>query len=210
MSYVQVLRGAERVTDGRTVSEYPRRSVLVVVVYEIVVEFRTDEESAAGVELQAGPELSHEVRAGRVVRAGNVVASVIIRIETSALGTDTGRQFRRQVLGQLWNVDAVEIPENGTIGLIAIVDRLAGLPGNFTHHAEILSQKKVAANPLARMQGLTHLSAHSRLQAKRRSEQVCHCKPVMEQFDSVIKPSLRIEMRTRSPDVAYQYHPWKS
>lgn len=146
MSYVQVLTGAERVTDGRTVSEYPRRSVLVVVVYEIVMEFRTDEESAAGVELQAGPELSHEVRAGRVVRAGNVVASVIIRIETSALGTDTGRQFRRQVLGQLWNVDAVEIPENGTIGLIAIVECLAGLPRDLSHHAEILSQKKVAAD----------------------------------------------------------------
>src|SRR5882762_5209771 len=112
MSYVQVLTGAERVTDGRTVSEYPRRSVLVVVVYEIVMEFGTDEESAAGVELQAGPELSHEVCAGRVVRAGNVVAGVIICIEASGGGTETGREFRRQVLGELVSVVAVEIPEN--------------------------------------------------------------------------------------------------
>lgn len=81
---------AKRVADRTAIANGVRGGEFHVVIDEIQVCFRPDEEAPVCVHLQARPKLSEKMCTSEVVRTGSKAALKRIRVETDTLGANAG------------------------------------------------------------------------------------------------------------------------
>lgn len=136
---------AKRVTDRTAIANGVRGGELHIVIDEIQVSFRPDEEPPVRIHLQARPKLSEKVRTGEVVRAGSKAALKRIRVEADTLGANAGGELSLHVLGNVRPPNSIEIPEQRPVGLETGIQGLTRSPCDLPADPQVLKENYVAA-----------------------------------------------------------------
>lgn len=133
-----VMRPAERISQRNSITNHLAGCKFDVIVHQIEVALRADENIGRDVKSQAGAEVPHKMRAGRVVGTAYEIASIEIVVKAHALRPDACLKFAFHSIIQLGHPHPVEVPENWTVRLIARIQSLARLPRYLSTNSELI------------------------------------------------------------------------
>jgi len=139
---------SDSVSDGAANADYVAGTEDIRVVQDvIVVGFGTNEQVPPDVVADAATEVNQEVVGTGVARA-ECVAGVagVICVKAGILPTDTGEEVGSDFLGDSRLVDAVEVEDDGAIGLTGAAEVPNRSPGRVETDANAAMEDNVGAN----------------------------------------------------------------
>jgi hypothetical protein len=129
------------VADGSSDAEDMIGMEFEVVGDDVPVHFGTNEEISPDVVAYAGAGMEQEVSAVDVsaAAAGREAATAGGVVEQQSLGADSGHEVARSLLSEMGGgVHRIQVIQDGTIGLQAVVETLMVAKGTFGSEAEML------------------------------------------------------------------------
>ena len=108
------------------------------------MRLRTNEEIAEQVSANSTPEVTQKVIAAHVVRASGETADGKRLIEASALRANSSHQLAGKVFPKLRNPDSIEIVEDWTKRIKALVESLAGPPRYLAIDSKLFFDEEIA------------------------------------------------------------------
>jgi len=126
----------ERVSQRDAESCGPGRTELVIIIDQVKIGFRADEEVSPEVVAQAGAEVTHKVIAADKVGTADRTTTGEALVEAQAFPSDARRKLGSRALSQLGGVYSIEIIEEWTIRLETGIEILTGSPGKLATHAK--------------------------------------------------------------------------
>jgi len=136
----------KRISEGKTEPGSLRSTEFKIIVNDIHMRLRPDEDPIGDIKPESPAELAEEVIAADEIRtAGKSAAGQEWRIKADALSADSSRQFQLGVLAQRRCVDQVNIIEKRTEGLKPLIKVLLGAECGIKPHAEVVIEKKIQA-----------------------------------------------------------------
>ena len=96
------------------------------------------------VSAKAGAHVAHEMIAAGVTGATKESVAVQEPVEAKVFGTDSTQHLTAKALGDMRNPDAIDRPEDRTVGLVSAVQTLARLPEQIAFNAEAMMYQQIS------------------------------------------------------------------
>jgi len=135
----------QRVSNGDSIAVYPRTAEFKVVVDEVEVRFRPNEDAVGYVKTKSATNVHEKMVAALEVSAAGKRAGEEWLIKTEALQPDATLQICLNLLSQGWTIHGVEIIKDRPVGVEENVHILMGPPRYFSANAEVFFDKQEVA-----------------------------------------------------------------
>lgn len=136
---------AQRIADGDPKTRRMGSAELEIVVHQVNVCLRTNEDGPPQIEAHSSAEVPHKMIAAGIVGAAEIVTLVERLIKPAALSADARHQLRRYSFAYWWRPHGIDIVKQRAKRLKAPVKILAGSPGYFASDPKMMLDEKIAA-----------------------------------------------------------------
>jgi hypothetical protein len=120
------------------------RAEFLVVVNEISVRLRSNEDAGHEIKAQRSTDVHKHMVVAHKIAAGEGAATCKRLIEADALAANAGQKFRLSYFAPPWSIEQIKVVQDWPVRLKSLIEVLACAPGNFALESHVVLEDEIA------------------------------------------------------------------